>query len=306
MQTGSTHAGTVSHTAARHGWISPAAKKQKLLFVSDYSASIILIYLQGATGSGPVGEIVAGIANPQGIAVDASGTLYVANAGNNTVAEYPAGSVSPSVTLSTGISDPLDVSVDSNGIVYITEPGTSGMLLEFKPGSTSPDAALSIPHASVSTNAKNNDAYVTNSSDGGVLRCKPLKTKCKSLGIAVQFSQGIAIDSQGNLLVGDTFGGVIDIYAPGQTTPFRTITTTYEQPKELALDTKDQTLYMADPANAAVDLFDYASGSLISTFTFGSRRARRRGALPGTAAWQIGLMYTGAQVLLPTESRSVA
>ncbi len=61
----------------------------KLLYVTDYTGSIVLIYKQGATGAGPIGEIVTGIDQPQGDAVDKSGTLYVANEGNNTVTEYP-------------------------------------------------------------------------------------------------------------------------------------------------------------------------------------------------------------------------
>src|SRR5208282_4103258 len=57
--------GAAGQSAMRHGWISPAAKKMKLLYVSDYTASIILIYKQGALGEGPIGEIVTGIDKPQ-------------------------------------------------------------------------------------------------------------------------------------------------------------------------------------------------------------------------------------------------
>src|SRR5579863_5266592 len=92
---------TAAHGVARHGWLPPAAKQEKLLYVSDYTASIVLIYKQGATGSGPIGEIVDGISSPQGVATDKLGTLYVANQGTNTITEYPAGATSPSVTLST-------------------------------------------------------------------------------------------------------------------------------------------------------------------------------------------------------------
>jgi sugar lactone lactonase YvrE len=258
-------------SAIRHGWISRAAKKEKLLYVSDLTESFILIYQQGDTGAGPIGEIVNGISSPEGLAVDKSGTLYVANIGNNTVTEYPAGATSPSVTLSTDISNPLDVSVDSNDNVYVTE-SSAGEILEFEPGSSSPNETVSLARADVATNSKNDDVYVTHnvSSEGHVVRCKPLSSSCKNLGITVGFAQGIAIDSQGNLLVGDVYGGVIDIYHPKQTSPFRTISTYEEQPAKLALDSSDSTLYMADPANFAVRLFDYATGNQESYFTFGS------------------------------------
>ncbi|MGA8532611.1 MAG: hypothetical protein WB615_00720 [Candidatus Tumulicola sp.] len=248
----------------------PRAKNEKFLYVSDYTSSIVLIYRQGATGSGPIGEIVDGISSPQGIAVDASGTLYVANEGNNTVTEYPAASSSPSVTLSTGISRPLDVSVDPNGVVYVTE-GSAGKILEFKPGSTSPDATVSLAHPSDATNSKTDHVYVTYNaaSAGHVTRCKALSTQCTDLGISVGLAQGIAIDLKGNLLVGDVYGEIINIYAPHKKTPFRTIAVKDEQPSKLALDTTDKTLYMADPANFAVRLIDYASGNQLSSFTYG-------------------------------------
>jgi hypothetical protein len=257
--------------AGRHGWISPDAKKHKLLYVTDYTSSIVLIYKQGATGAGPVGEIVAGISQPQGDAIDKSGTLYVANQGNNTVTEYPAGSTSPSVTLSTDILKPLDVSVDSKKIVYVLD-GSAGQILEFKPGSTSPDATVTLSHPSDGTNAKNDDLYVSYnaSSAGHVARCKPLAATCKDLGISVGLAQGIAIDRHGDIALGDVYGQVINIYKRGKTTPFRTISVTNEQPSKLALNQNDTTLYMADPANFAVDLYDYAAGTLQTSFTFGS------------------------------------
>jgi hypothetical protein len=267
-----TPTGAAGWSAARHGWISPTAKKEKLLYVSDYTESIILIYQQGHAGNGPIGEIVKGVSSPQGIAVDKSGTLYVANEGNNTVTEYPVGASDPTVTLSTDISKPLDVSVDSTGILYITE-GSASTILEFKPGSMSPDATVSLTHPSDATNAKNDNLYVTynESSAGHVAECKPLATTCADLGISgVEGAQGIAIDLHGNLLVGDFYKEVIDIYKRGKTTPFRTISVTNEQPSKLALDTKGATLYMADPANFAVRLFDYKTRSQESDFTYGS------------------------------------
>jgi|SRR5580700_292941 hypothetical protein len=262
-------AGAASN-AMHRGWISPAAHHLKLVYVTDYNSSVVLIYKQGHTSSGPVGEIATGISNPQGDAVDASGTLYVANQGNNTITEYPNGATIPSVTLSSGISKPLDVSVDSTGIVYVID-GSASQIVEFKPGSTSPDATVTLTHPSGGVNAKNDDLYVTyNMSGGHVARCKPLATTCKDLGISVGLAQGIAIDLKGNLAVGDYYGQAIDIYKRGATTPFRTITTTLEEPAKLALDKTDTTLYMADPANFSIDLYNYAGGNQESTFTFGS------------------------------------
>ncbi|HEY2473201.1 MAG TPA: hypothetical protein VGI19_00220 [Candidatus Cybelea sp.] len=255
---------------ARHGWISPAAKHQKLLYVTDYTESAVLVYKQNDTSGGPIGEITTGIDGPEGDAVDKSGTLYVANNANSTVTEYPKGSESPTVTLSTGIVDPLDVSVDSKGIVYVMDNSAS-QILEFKPGSTSPDATVSLSKPSDGTNAKNDDLYVSyNSSGGHVARCKPLATTCTDLGISVGLAQGIALDLKGNLLLGDVFAEAINVYKPKKTQPFRTISTYLEQPAKLALSKTDATFFMADPANFAVEIYNYARGTLEYSFTFGS------------------------------------
>jgi hypothetical protein len=260
--------------AARNGWTLPMPKKKKLklLYVTDYESSVVLIYQQGDTGAGPIGEISDGVNYPEDDAVDRSGNLYVANNGNDTVTIYAPGATSPSTTLSTDISDPLELSVDSKGILYVADGGASGKILEFKPGSMSPDATVSMPHPGGETNAKNDDLYVTHnqSSSGRVSVCKPLATSCTDLGISVGYAQGVALDKKGNLLVGDIYGTVIDIYKPGTTTPFRTITTKYESPSKLALNTTDSTLYMADPANFAVDIYNYKAGMQESSFTFGS------------------------------------
>lgn len=266
--------GGTPSTVARHGWLSPLAKKKKtkLLYVTDYTDSIVLVYQQGKTSAGPIGEITEGIYSPQDDAVDKSGNLYVVNQGNNTVAIFAPGATSPTTTLSTDITDPLDISVDSKGTIYVADGGASGKILEFKSGSTSPDATVSMPHPGGLTNSKNDDLYVTHnqSSSGRVSVCTPLAPSCTDLGISVEYAQGVAIDKKGNLLVGDIFAELIDIYKPNTTTPFRTITTYEESPSKLALNASDKTLYMADPANGAVDIYNYKAGTQESSFTFSS------------------------------------
>jgi sugar lactone lactonase YvrE len=266
---GASQPGGSTAQSTRHGWISPDAKKSKLLYVSDYTASIILIYRQGDIGFGPIGEITAGISSPQGIAVDAAGTLYVANYGSNSVTEYLAGTTSPSVTLTSGITKPLDVNVDSKGDLYVTNNSLS-TIVAFEPGSTSPDVTIDLSKPSNVTTSKKRELFATyNNGSGHVEACKSLSTTCTDLGITVELAQGLTLDKAGNMLVGDVFGQVIDIYAPGATSPFRTISVSDEQPGELAFDTKGTTLYMADPANFAIRMFDYSSGTQTGMFTYG-------------------------------------
>jgi sugar lactone lactonase YvrE len=69
------------------------------------------------TDGGPIGS---GFSSPWGVAVDASGTLYVADAGNNAIKQIAArtGVIS---TLGSGFSGPEGVAVDASGNVYVAD-----------------------------------------------------------------------------------------------------------------------------------------------------------------------------------------
>ena len=90
-----------ARTATRGpGFISPAARKQATLFVSDLDANEVRLYPAYTKNPTQSGTITQGIDLPINAAVDKHGTLYVANNGNSTVTEYPLGQTTPSVTLS--------------------------------------------------------------------------------------------------------------------------------------------------------------------------------------------------------------
>jgi sugar lactone lactonase YvrE len=259
----------------RHGWLSPQARRQKLVYVSDNTANAIVIYPQGENDPGPIGEITLGIDGPYGSFVDKSGKLYVANDAAGTVTEYPRGTTSPSVTLA-GLTDPDNVTVDGHGNVYVTE-NSSGSLVEFAKGHTTPTRTITgLTHAEGVTNDTAGDVYVAwtvKFDNAFVSECLPHATACTETGITMELAEDVKIDADGNLVVCDGLAEVINIYPPGSTTPSRTIDVSGHQPYRLALDAKDRTLYMADPANFDVVLYDYASGAQTGTITLGLENA---------------------------------
>ncbi|HEX4155444.1 MAG TPA: Ig-like domain repeat protein [Acidobacteriaceae bacterium] len=66
--------------------------------------------------------VASGLNQPQGVAIDSSGNLFVANAGAGSVVEFPAND-GPSITLMTGLSYNKGITVDSNGNIYSTSYG---------------------------------------------------------------------------------------------------------------------------------------------------------------------------------------
>jgi len=140
-------------TAVRHsgGWLSPAAKRGKhLLYLSTPGnggsvPSQITIYSTQGQSQAPIGSITNGISGPQGITVDASGNLYVANSSINTVTVYPPGQTAPSMTYTNGIGDPFDVKVGGDGTLYVANVlgnGSTSTVTEYPAGSTNPSATI--------------------------------------------------------------------------------------------------------------------------------------------------------------------
>jgi serine/threonine protein kinase, bacterial len=66
--------------------------------------------------------------NPEGVAVDTAGTVYLADFNNNRVLKLPAGSTTPVELPFTGLKDPKGVAVDTAGDVYVVDRGNNRVL----------------------------------------------------------------------------------------------------------------------------------------------------------------------------------
>jgi hypothetical protein len=130
--------------------VAPNAAKTPLVYVASQGGSNGAVYAFNPNGATkPLETIVAGISEPMGITLDNTGTLYVANSGNNTVTVYAPGTTSPSKTLTDGISAPQGVAVGADGTTYVANEGPnpsagSGTVTEYSSGTSSPSATLSL------------------------------------------------------------------------------------------------------------------------------------------------------------------
>src|SRR5580658_5416384 len=102
-----------------------ASRYAGLLFVADGIAQSVYVCPTGnlRVGVQPATEQLQGVTTPTQLAIDASGTVYVANGqidanGDGAIGVYPRGQLTPSRTLSTGLNTVTGVAVDSSGNVY--------------------------------------------------------------------------------------------------------------------------------------------------------------------------------------------
>jgi DNA-binding beta-propeller fold protein YncE len=262
---------------AHRGWLSPAALTQKLVYVSDNSANAIDIYPAGVNNPSPIGQITDGISAPLGNFVDAVGTLYVANHGNNTVTEYPKGSTTPSVTLSTDINGPISVAADSAGNVAVGEFAQQ-TILEFPKGSSSPSVTITLltyPEGLTFDKSRHLFAAWNEGSPfvGRVSKCARMRAVCVDRGIAEGQSAGLTLDAAGDIVLGDQANHAINIYAPHATQPSRSISVSGGDPIKFALDKREKKLYVADYVNNKVEIYDYATGTQFGTISNGLQSA---------------------------------
>jgi len=81
------------------------------------------------SSSAPAVTITSGLKSPSGIAFDPNGLMYVADKGNNAIVVYPAGSVTPSLTVTNGISGPNNLLIPGQGSYFPSQlfvPNTTG------------------------------------------------------------------------------------------------------------------------------------------------------------------------------------
>ncbi len=177
------------------------------------------VYLNG-TGVGP--QLVfntpltanslgsgSGFNNPYGAAVDGSGNLYVADAGNNLVTERPAGCASLScvTTLGGGFSRPTGVAVDGSGNVYVADQGNSAVK-EMPSGCASSSCVTTLGGGfsrptGVAVDGSGN-VYVADQSNNAI---KEMPSGCTTsgcvttLGGNIPTPYAVAVDSSGNVWV---------------------------------------------------------------------------------------------------------
>ena len=190
----------------------------------------------GAGYSGDGGTATNGqLNNPVGVAVDASGNVYIADAGNNAVRQVGGGNI---ITAAVGFTHPDGVAIDSSGNLYVADTVArrivkySGGVYTTVAGTGQPAfggddgpgalASLNAPMG-LAVDASGN-VYIADTLNGRIRKLTPSGTITTIAGTgalyfsgdggpatqaAMYFPRGVAVDPSGNIYIADTANSVV-------------------------------------------------------------------------------------------------
>jgi serine/threonine-protein kinase len=191
----------------------------------------------------------SGLYQPQGLAVDNAGAVYVADF-NNRVVKLTAGSTTQTVLPFAGLNFPEGVAVDGQGSVYVADRGNN-RVLKLPAGA---NAAVALPF----TGLKNpdgvavdtaGDVYVTDTDNNRVLMLPAGSTTPTVLpfaGVAVPW--GIAVNPAGDVFVTEHDSNQVLKLAAGSNTPTVLPLNGLNTPLGVATDSAGN-VYVADRGN---------------------------------------------------------
>jgi streptogramin lyase len=147
--------------------------------------------------------IGTGLNHPDGVAVDASGNVYIADTRNNRVIEVPANG-GPQFTVGSGFQYPQGVALDSHGNLYVADSNNNRVVeVNLRTGQQTTVATGLDNPTSVAIDPAGN-VYIANTNSGQVLELRANTSSTTVVASALVAPFGVGVDLKGDLFIADS------------------------------------------------------------------------------------------------------
>ena len=208
--------------------------------------------------------VSAGLNNPEGVAVDGSGNVYISDTYNNAIKMWTAASDTVSTLVSTGLNRPLGLAVDHAGNVYIADAfnnaikmwtAVSGVVTALVPlGLAYPDG--------VAVDAAGN-VYIADYFDGAMKQWGAASGIVTTLASGLDYPGGVAVDAAGNVYITGYNDGTLKRWSAANGTVETLISPQLHGPSGVAVDAAGN-VYIANYFSTTITKWTAASGLVSS------------------------------------------
>ena len=234
-------------------------------------AGLTFTVTQAGTSYSPITLVTpllsSGLNNPQGLAADAAGDVFIADTANNAIKQWNPGTQQTAL-LSSAQNSPAAVAVDGFGNVYIADSGNHAIEEFTAPGQQLNTLVSGLSNPSgVAVDGQGN-VYFSDTSNNAIEEWNAASQQVTTLvGSGLNNPTGVAVDTQGNVYFADSGNNSIKQWASsnGLVTPL--VSSGLNNPTSVAVDGQGN-VYFADTGNNAIKQWNAASQqvtALVST-----------------------------------------
>jgi DNA-binding beta-propeller fold protein YncE len=205
--------------------------------------------------------VSAGLNNPNGLAVDGAGNVYIADTANAAIKVWTVTNNTVTTLASAGLVAPYGIAVDGNGNVYVADSPTNE-IKEWTPVNsnitTLVSSGLFYPRGVVVDAVGN--VYIADTADSAIVERTPDGAVSTVLDVGLNWPYGVAVDIAGNIYVADTFNNAIEKWTPTGNT-FSTLVSGANFPFAVAVDGSGN-VYFASSGDQIIRKWTAASGTV--------------------------------------------
>jgi DNA-binding beta-propeller fold protein YncE len=221
--------------------------------------------------AGPLTTLVSSnVSFPEGVAVDGSGNVYIADTWNNAVEEWTATNNTLVTLVSSGLNRPEGVAVDGAGNVYIADTENDA-IKEWTAASdtvaTLVSAGLNRPQGVAVDSAGN--VFIADTGHSAIKEWTAANSNVVTLvSSGLDFPTSVAVDRAGNLYIADTFDNAIKEWVAANNTLVTLASSALGYLCGVAVDGAGN-VYFADADNLAIEQWLAASNTVITLVSTG-------------------------------------